>query len=178
MRRRSDSTNDLDKSQLLNLLVRLDEELERKIVLVAVGGTALTLLDAKPSTLDIDVTGPSEDIAIFDRAEKAIPHGFKIDKYKDGAVFTQILPDDYLKKSKRIRTNLRNIDLRALHPIDIVATKIGRLDEWDKQDIETCIRKFHLSKNRIDKRSREVQYAGNEDMYNSNWEYVLENFFD
>ena len=160
------------------LLARFDEELERKIVLVAAGGTALTLLNAKPSTLDLDFTGPSEDIAMFDRAEKAIPHGFKIDKYKDGAVFTQILPDDYLQTSKKIRTNLNNIDLRALHPIDIVATKIGRLDERDKQDIQTCIRKFHLSKRQVEMRSREVQYAGNEDVYSTNRKYVLKNFFD
>jgi hypothetical protein len=52
----------------LALLARFDEELERKIVLVAAGGTALTLLNAKPSTLDLDFTGPSEDIAMFDRA--------------------------------------------------------------------------------------------------------------
>jgi hypothetical protein len=103
----------------LALLARFDEELERKIVLVAAGGTALTLLNAKPSTLDLDFTGPSEDIAMFDRAEKAIPHGFKIDKYKDGAVFTQILPDITrqlrARRSRDITHRVNRTDFSTFH---------------------------------------------------------------
>ena len=53
----------LDKSGLLGLLEAVDAELTRKITLVAAGGTAMTLLDLKPSTIDIDFTGPHEDIA-------------------------------------------------------------------------------------------------------------------
>ena len=177
MRKKSGFTDELDKSQLLELLKRFDGELERKITLVAAGGTALTLLDAKPSTLDIDFTAPSADILEFERAEKAVPHGYKIDKYKDGAVFTQILPDNYLRKSRRVRTKLKNINLRALHPVDIVATKIGRLDERDKEDIETCINKFRLSRHEVEKRSMETGYAGNEDVYESNRQYVLTHYF-
>jgi hypothetical protein len=167
----------LDKSGLIALLSEVDGRLDKRITLVAVGGTALTLLDAKPSTLDIDFTGPAADMDEFSRVEKSIPHGFKIDKYKDGAVFTQILPDDYMQRSKRIMTNLTNIDLRALHPLDIVASKIGRLNEHDKQDIDTCIRKFRLTKSQVAERAKRVQYAGNEDIYNNNLKYVLDNFF-
>ncbi len=166
--RKSGYTDKLDKSQLLSLLARFDEELEQKIILVAAGGTALTLLDAKPTTLDIDFTAPSESIAIFDRVEKGIPHGFKIDRYKDGAIFSQILPEDYLTKSKKIRTGFKNIDLRALHPLDIVASKIGRLDERDKQDIAACINKFGLTRKMVEDRARQVQYVGNEAIYNHN----------
>jgi pantothenate kinase len=46
----------LDKNVLLNFLKALDDEIDRKITLVAVGGTAMTLLDLKPSTVDIDFT--------------------------------------------------------------------------------------------------------------------------
>lgn len=168
----------LDRSKLMALLDEVDAILDRRIILVAAGGTALTLLNVKPSTIDIDFTGPAKDIEEFSRAEKAIPHGFKIDKYKDGAVFTQILPDDYLSKSKKVRTGLKKIDLRALHPLDIVASKIGRLDARDKQDIETCITKFKLTKRQVKKRAGEVQYAGNEEIYNNNLDYVLRYFFD
>ncbi|MEO9296058.1 MAG: DUF6036 family nucleotidyltransferase [Nitrososphaera sp.] len=159
------------------LLSEVDLLLNRKIVLVAAGGTALTLLKVKPSTIDIDFTGPADDIDEFSRVEKLVPHGFRIDGYKDGAVFTQILPGDYLQKSKRIKTNLRKIDLRALHPLDIVASKVGRLDERDKQDIAACIEKFRLAKDEVRKRSKKVQYAGNEDIYSGNLKYVLDNFF-
>lgn len=72
----------------MTLLSELDGGLGKRIILVAGGGTALTLLDAKPSTIDVDFTGPAEDMDEFSRVEKSIPHGFRIDKYKDGAVFT------------------------------------------------------------------------------------------
>lgn len=159
------------------LLGEIDIILGRRIVLVAAGGTALTLLKAKPSTIDIDFTGPAKDIEELSRAEKSIPHGFKIDKFKDGAVFTQILPNDYLSKSKKVRTDLKRIDLRALQPLDIVASKMGRLNARDKQDIETCITRFKLTKQQVKKRAGEVQYAGNEEVYNSNLDYVLTHFF-
>lgn len=116
----------LDRSGLMGLLTAVDGELEKRIVLVAAGGTAMTLLDLKPSTLDIDFTGPHDDIEEFNRIQKGIPHGFKIDTWTDGAVFSQFLPEDYLQKSVPVKTKLKRIDLRALHPVDIVATKIGR----------------------------------------------------
>jgi pantothenate kinase len=58
----------LDKSVLLNFLKLLDDEINKKITLVAVGGTAMTLLDLKPSTVDIDFTIPDNDKPVFDAA--------------------------------------------------------------------------------------------------------------
>lgn len=167
----------LDKSSLFALLSAVDAELDKKITLVAAGGTAMTLLDLKPSTIDIDFTGPYQDIKEFDRIQKMIPHGFRIDAWTDGMVFSQILPDDYLKKSVPIKTDLRNIKLAALHPVDIVATKIGRLNERDAQDIEMCIKKFGLKKSQIEKRAKLVQYVGNEEAYNINLQKMFANFF-
>lgn len=176
----------LDKSRLLSLLEAVDAELEggeggnntKKITLVAAGGTAMTLLDLKPSTIDIDFTGPYDDIAEFNRIQNGIPHGFKIDTWSDGMVFSQGLPDDYLKKSIAIKTKkLKKINLKALHPVDIIVTKIGRLNDRDVQDIRDCIKKFKLGKNQIAKRAGAVQYAGNERVYEDNLQYILDSFF-
>ncbi len=166
----------LDKSSLLDFLRILDGEVEGKITMVAVGGTAMTLLDLKPSTVDIDFTVPSRDKAAFDRALARVPHGFKIDAWTDGTVFSQTLPDDYLERSIEILA-LRHIVLRALHPVDIVVTKIGRLDERDIQDIEVCIRRYRISKSQIEERAASVQYVGDEEIYRRNLENVLERFF-
>jgi len=137
----------------------------------------MTLLDLKPSTIDIDFTGPYDDIAEFNKIQKGIPHGFNIDTWTDGMVFSQGLPEDYLRKSIAVKTKLKRINLRALHPIDIVVTKIGRLNERDAQDIELCIRKFKVKKSQISKRANMVQYAGNEMAYANKLEYVLKSFF-
>jgi len=60
----------LDKTQLFDFLGLVEKELSRQITLVAVGGTAMALLDLKPSTIDIDLTGPGGAIADFKQALK------------------------------------------------------------------------------------------------------------
>ncbi|MFA5896651.1 MAG: DUF6036 family nucleotidyltransferase [Thermoplasmata archaeon] len=166
----------LDESRLMEFLEVVDAGLRRRIVLVAVGGTAMTLLDLKPSTLDVDFTAPAEDADAFTETLRTLPHGFKVDCWKDGAVFSQFLPSDYLERSLPIR-HLRHIDLRALHPVDIVVTKIGRLDERDIQDITACIRTFRLTKDVILERARQVTYVGREANYKANLRHVIGRFF-
>jgi hypothetical protein len=167
-----------DKSALLDVLEVLNEDLTRKIILIAAGGTAMTLLDLKSSTIDIDFTIPRNDLAEFERVLKNNPPGYKVDRWPDGCVFCQTLPDDYIDRSIKIK-EFSSISLRALHPVDIIATKIGRLNERDVQDIESCIRKCKISKAEIKDRALLVAptYVGPEKdyLYNMNW--VLENFF-
>lgn len=166
----------LDKSELIGFLEEVEKELGRSITLVAVGGTALTLLGVKPSTRDVDFKVPGDDYGEFQNALKNTPHGFKVDCWKDGTVFSQMLPDDYLARSSDIR-KLKRIRLKALSPADIVVTKIGRLDERDKQDIQACISRFKLRKKQITRRAKQVQYVGRDENYEINLKYVLENFF-
>lgn len=165
-----------DKQLLFDFLELLSDELRREITLVAVGGTAMTLLDLKSSTIDIDFTIPISDLQEYNRALKILQPGLRIDIWADGFVFTQILPDDYLEKSIEIK-RFRKILLKALHPIDIVVTKIGRLNERDIQDIELCISKWGISKTQIETRAAEIQYVADEEVYAYNLQYVIENFF-
>ena len=90
----------LDNTKLLDFLGEIDKELPRRIVIVAVGGTAMTLVDAKPSTIDVDFTILSEDYDVFERAKNIVQPGYRMDIFRDGAVFVTILPDDYLKKKQ------------------------------------------------------------------------------
>ncbi len=170
------SRTEIDSSRLLGFLEEIGRELPHKVVLVAVGGTALTLLKVKPSTRDIDFTGPGDDIAVFRLTLARVPHGMKVDTWPGGQVFTQILPADYLQKSKKLKT-ITNIELRALHPVDIVVSKLGRLDDRDEQDIEACIRSFKLSKSAIAKRASQIAYVGNVENFEYNVKYALRRFF-
>jgi hypothetical protein len=146
------------------------------ITLVAAGGTAMTLLDVKPSTIDVDFTVPACDLRIFKKALAITPHGFKIDTWPDGFVFSQQLPDDYLNHSIEI-ISLGHIVLNALHHIDIVVTKNGRLNKKDMEDIEACITKFQLSKPQIETRAAGLIYMEDETLYQANLEYVRQNYF-
>lgn len=166
----------LDNTKLLDFLGEIDKELSHKIVVVAVGGTAMTLVNAKPSTIDVDFTILGEDYDEFERAKKIVQPGFRVDVFRDGAVFVTILPDDYLEKSKPIATNLKNIDLRALHPVDIIITKIARLDGRDEQDIESCITNFKITRKQIEQRAKDMNHAGNDKVFMDNLETVLGRF--
>jgi hypothetical protein len=92
----------ISSKQLVDFLNEVGRTLDRKIVLVAAGGTALTLYRAKASTLDVDFTGPAKDVELFQKAAKATQPGFRVDVWPNGQVFSQFLPEDYLRKSKRI----------------------------------------------------------------------------
>ena len=167
----------LDNTKLLDFLGEIDKELSCKIVLVAVGGTAMTLVDAKPSTIYIDFTIPSENCDEFERAMKIVQPGFRVDVFRDGAVLVTVLPGDYLEKSKPIATNLKNIDLRALDPVDIIITKIARLNKRDEQDIESCITNFQITQTQIERRAKDMNHAGNDEVFVNNLKTVRRKFF-
>lgn len=103
----------LDKTGLFNLLATIDGQLRRNITIVAIGGTALTLLDVKESTIDIDFSFPDNDLEEFEKALKMLPKpGFRIDYFSDGDIFGVTLPDDYLKKSASVK-KFKRIELRT-----------------------------------------------------------------
>ena len=167
-----------DKSRLFDFIEVLNEDLTKKITLVAAGGTAMTLLDLKESTIDIDFTIPSSDIIEFEQVLKNNPPGYKVDRWTDGCVFCQTLPIDYLEKSIKIR-ELSHISLRALQPVDIIVTKIGRLNDRDIQDIESCIKKCNVSEAEIKERALLVlpTFVGPEENYLYHLGLVIERFF-
>lgn len=167
-----------DKSALFDFLSVLNEDLPKKIILIAVGGTAMTLLDLKQSTIDIDFTIPGCDRLEFEQALKNNPPGYRVDRWTDGCIFCQTLPKDYLAKSTQIM-EFSNISLRALHPVDIIVTKIGRLNARDLQDIEACIKRANVSEAEIKERALLVvqTYVGPEEDYFGNLNLVLTKFF-
>ncbi len=167
----------LDKAKLLDFLNEIDKEISNRITIVAVGGTAMTLLNLKPSTLDVDFTIPCEYYEEFESARKIVQPGFRIDVYKGGSVFITVLPKDYLEKSIPIITNFKSIDLRSLDPVDIIITKIARLNDRDKTDIKSCITKFNITKAQIDQRAIDINYLGNDEVFICNLNKVLVEFF-
>ena len=166
-----------DKTALFDLLEVLNGDLDRKITLIAVGGTAMTLLNLKTSTIDIDFTIPKGDFAEFAKVLKNNPPGYKIDMWEDGRVFCQVLPTDYLEKSVPIKEYTK-ISLRAINPIDIIATKTGRLENRDEVDIKICIDSCGISEAEIRARASQVlpTYVGREEDYLDNLNLVVKKY--
>ena len=172
----SSSRDGLDNSRLLDFLSVLDDDLRQKVTLIAVGGTGMTLINAKASTLDVDFTIPDEHYAEFERAYNLNKPGFRVDLFQGGTVFTTNLPDDYLEKTIEIKTDFKNIDLRALNPSDIVMTKISRMNARDIEDIEACIKKFSLTKEMLESRAKQIVHPANEEQWQESLKRVISEF--
>ena len=101
----------IDRNELVKWLRLIDKKLNKKITLVAIGGTAMTLLGLKSSTRDVDFCIKSENKKDF---EKVLDKKFKVDIFTDGYIFSEQLPADYSEKSKDI-IEMKNITLKGLY---------------------------------------------------------------
>ena len=167
----------LDKKRLMDFLRAVGEKLDGEVEVTAVGGTAMTLLGIKASTLDIDFNADSESHKAFKKALAGLQHGYRIDLYSGGLIFSQQLPEDYVSKRLPVKAGFKRLKLYALHPLDIVATKIGRLNERDIEDIGDCIRAYRLTKKEVSSRAEETEYVGRRESYETNLRYVLGKLF-
>src|SRR3989338_4295939 len=147
-------TAPVDKNWLLSMLEEcnaLASKSRLSIRLIAVGGTALTLLDIKASTRDIDFTVPADDVgALRALLEKTgtkhaggisfrTKEGARLDIFKGGQIFSTALPEDFLERSAMVR-DFGSIKLHALSPYDIILTKLARGSVDDEEDIRAVFR--------------------------------------
>ncbi len=168
----------VSKKELLEFLESFDEQLSKRIMLVAVGGTAMTLLGIKPSTKDIDFNIPSEEnYKEFKRLMNKIKPGVSIDCWPSNMVFSEVLPENYLELASKYKSKFNKIDIRILNPIDIACSKISRFGQDDMEDIKDCIKKFNITKSQLKERARQFSQVGSEKVFNQNLQYILENIF-
>lgn len=134
--------------ELFELLESLTPYIEERIQLYALGGTALTLLGIKPSTLDIDINIHSEKqykylCQIFQKIGfKRIgtirwqtQEGIAFDLFHSSNILGTQLLADCLEQATLIKT-IGNISLYTLSLYDIIISKLARGDERDFIDIK------------------------------------------
>ncbi len=163
----------ITKDDLLSWLRKVDKKLKRKMIVIAVGGTAMTLLGLKSSTMDIDFCLNSE---YRDEFKKALDKKFIVDLFVDGYIFSEQLPLDYLEKSSKL-IEMDNIELRILCIEDLIITKTARLNARDEEDIRALAK--HANKNNLIHRFNQVMetYAGNEEDFKYHFSLVLNRYF-
>lgn len=166
------------KKDLIKWLKDIDTKLDKSITLIAVGGTAMTLLNLKESTKDIDFCIDSKDYNRFKRLVK--DSKFKVDIFTDGHIFSEQLPDDYIDISSEYKeADFENIKLRILDPLDIIITKAARYNERDEEDIAALAKAVDVDKSKLIRRFKEVleTYAGSEKDFEYHFEIILERHF-
>ncbi|MBU0614896.1 MAG: hypothetical protein KJ601_02285 [Nanoarchaeota archaeon] len=153
---------------LFELLNSLSRYIERRIKMYALGGTALTILGIKNSTLDIDIDIDSyKDYGYICKIFEQI--GFKrigtirwqtqeglfFDLFSGSNILgTELLPD-FLSKSKFIKS-FGNIELYTLAFEDIIISKLARGDPRDFLDIKMILENQKIGLPELVKRYKET----------------------
>ena len=165
------------KKDLLNWLKKIDGKLKKNITLIAVGGTAITLLNFKESTIDVDFDVSRDDYNLF---KNAIDKTFRVDIFVDGYIFSEQLPEDYARIAFDFKDiGFKKINLKILHPMDIILTKAARYNARDEDDIAALVKKIKIDKEELKNRFKEIlgSYAGSESIFRDNFEAILKRHF-
>lgn len=161
----------IDKEGLMKLLEEWNAVFSKenfRIRLIAIGGTALTLLNLKASTKDIDFTLPlGENIKKFESffSKLKIKHiamrrfkagNFIIDIYYDDQIFTTTFPDDIVNECTLIH-DFGNIQLFALSLYDIIISKLARSSVDDEEDIKAIFENKNIDLTKLRQRHQRIQ---------------------
>lgn len=178
----------IDKEGLLDRISVWDSFLNRAVHLIACGGTALTLLNLKPSTKDIDLMVPN--LAEYDYLIGILKQlgyksasgwgwaredGFIFDLFKGKAVHTTELLESPLDRGNHIPVKEFNkIYLGVLNYYDIIISKLFRAASVDLDDCLLLVRskKKDIDFRLLEKRFRETaSFDISQDKVNKNFEH-------
>lgn len=180
----------IDKQGLLDRINAWDTFLKRKVHLIACGGTALTLLNVKPSTKDIDLMVPNLDeheylIGILKQLGYKSASGwgwergdgFIFDLFRGKSVHTTGLLESPLEKGNHVLIKeFDRIYLGVLNYYDIIISKLFRATEIDINDCFMLARdkKKEIDFEHLKKRFKETaSFDVSEDKVNKNFEHFL-----
>ena len=180
----------IDKQGLLDSLSVWNGFLKRKVHLVACGGTALTLLDIKASTKDVDLLVPETDEYNYllkilkDLGYKsasgvgwARDDGFTFDLFRGKSVHTTELLESPLDKGNNIPVKeFSYIYLGVLNYYDLLLSKIFRGTSVDMDDCMMLMKakRTEIDIARLSQRFKETaSYDVSEDKVNNNLEHFI-----
>ena len=182
----------VNSNELLQILRTWDELIpgKDKIHLIACGGTALTLLGYKPSTVDVDFLIPVE--SEYKRLTKFLEQaGYEqtggrrwkrpdemivFDLFVGNSVFTTGLLNSPLEQNgNRKMREYKKIYLGILNSMDVIITKLFRGNEVDMQDCKLLLDNEKINMAELEERYRETaKYETGEAKVLRNYEVFLQ----
>ena len=152
----------LDKHALLNTMEQWNRFLKRKVHLVACGGTAMTLLQVKPSTKDVDFMIPlSNEYAYLIKILKTLGYEqvtgsgwrrkgdlFRFDLFEGNRIHTTELLQSPLERGNHtLFKEYNRLYIGILNEYDLIASKLMR---GTTVDFEDCLMLMRSMRDRID----------------------------
>ena len=165
-----------DREGIINFLKIIDDVLDTSVTLVAAGGTSMVLRNYKTVTNDVDFTVPV-GYSAFTHALNVTRTSKQVDSWVGGEIYVNELPSDYMEIARH-EADLENIKLFSLHPVDVICTKIGRLNNRDRDDIEALIRNANINASNITDRVKQMSYTGLKATYWDNLREVMKTNFN
>lgn len=180
----------IDKDGLMDRLSAWNDYLKRRVRLIACGGTALTLLNIKDSTKDIDLLVP--DVKEYEYLLTVLKQlgyrsvsgcglsrddGFIFDLFRGRSVHTTELLDSPLDKDKHITIKeFSRIYLGVLNYYDLIISKLFRASAVDLQDCLTLFKskRKEINLKYLEKRFYETaSYDVSVEKVIKNWKHFL-----
>ena len=136
-------SQECSKETIAKLIKSIDSKITSKVEIIAIGGTALTLLNERLYSQDIDLCYgglyPPEEIAqiIFDAAkEEGIPAP---DIFSELEMSLLNIPDFAERATPYPELSSELLCFKIMHPEDIVLHKVYRGELRDRKDIRSLI---------------------------------------
>jgi hypothetical protein len=158
---------EINVEELFELIESISKFIEKEIKMYALGGTALTILNIKRSTRDVDLNIESNSeyqyiCKIFDDLgfeRKGIrwisQEGLAFDMFHGSNILGTELLQDCIGKSKFIKS-FGNIELYTLPLEDIIISKLARGDSRDFDDIKMILRTKKINLKNLVQRYKET----------------------
>ena len=181
----------LNKQALTDVLGQWNAFLRRKVHLIACGGTALSLMDIKPSTKDVDFMVPIEpEYRYLIKTLKDLDYQQQTGSgwYKKGDLFvfdlfvgkrihtTDLLESPLERENHTLFKEFSHLYIGILNPYDLIASKLFRGTSVDFEDCLMLVKKRKESINlrRVEQHFRELaSYDNSEERIIVNLEHFL-----
>jgi len=180
----------INKQGLLDRINAWNDYLSKRVHLIACGGTALTLLEVKASTKDIDLLVPDQNehkylINILQQLGYksasgwgwSVGDGFIFDLFRGSAIHTTQLLESPLENGKNtLFKEFSHVYLGILNHYDIIISKLFRATSVDIEDYLALlkIKRSEINLAELERRFRETaSYEISEAAVNKNLEHFL-----
>ena len=163
---------------LRELLDFLESNLENKVKLIVLGGNALVLLGFKQFTQDIDLclVAKNKNLELLVRKFQESTN-ITVDIFYEGLLKT-INVEDYLQRIIKVKEKYTKVDLYILDILDILLTKMDRMQARDWNDCWDTLKQANIKKDDLNKRKEYYiqHYIGSEEdkqRFNDNYQTFI-----